>query len=118
MATIATGIAILWSFVQGSPAALLFIVFALTSLFLFTESDSPNPSPKKKMRNVWYRVCGWAILACIALIGLYGLLKYIDKALYDRIGGCNPVFWLEAGAVISFGVALLVKGESFEFLRD
>jgi hypothetical protein len=47
-------------------AALLFIVLALTSLFLFTKSDSPNPSPKKKMRNVWYRACGWAILACIA----------------------------------------------------
>jgi peptidoglycan/LPS O-acetylase OafA/YrhL len=72
-------------------AALLFIVFALTSLLLFTKSDSPNPSPKKKMRNVWYRVCGWAILACIALIGLYGLLQNFDQALYDRIGGCKPV---------------------------
>ena len=92
-------------------------MFALTSLLLFTKSDSPNPSPKKKMRNVWYRVCGWAILVCIALIGAYNLLQNFDKALYDRIGGCKPVFWLEAGAVISFGVAWLVKGESFEFLR-
>jgi len=99
-------------------AALLFIVLALTSLFLFTKSDTPNPSPKKQMGNVWYGVCGWAILACIALIGLHGLLQNFDKALYDRIGGCKPVFWLEAGAVISFGVAWLVKGESFEFLRD
>lgn len=62
---------------------MLFSVLALTSLFLFTKSDSPNPSPKK-MRNVWYRVCGWAILACIALIGVYGLLKHIDKPLYQR----------------------------------
>jgi hypothetical protein len=70
------------------------------------------------MRNTCYRACGWAILACIALIGLYNLLQHFDEALYDRIGSCKPVFWLEAGAVISFGVAWLVKGESFEFLRD
>lgn len=99
-------------------AALLFIVFALTSLFLFTKSDTANPTPKKQLRNTCYRVCGWAILICIALIGLYGLLKHFDSDLYLRIGQYDPVFWLEAGAVISFGISWLVKGESFSFLRD
>jgi hypothetical protein len=102
VATIATGIAILWSFVQGSPAALLFIVLALTSLFLFTKSDSPNPSPKQKMRNVWYTVCGWAILTCKVPRLRSGfrraartprkrlnLLQSFDKALYDRMVVAN-----------------------------
>jgi len=99
-------------------AALLFVVFAMTSLLLFTKSDSSNPTPKKRMRNTCYRVCGWSILACIALIGMYGLLKQFDCELYERIGYYKPVFWLEAGAVVSFGVAWLVKGESFSFIRD
>ena len=99
-------------------AALLFIVLALTSLFLFTKSDATNPTSKKLLRNKCYRVCGWAILICIALIGIYGLLKHFDLALYTRIGDCEPVFWLEGGAVVSFGIAWLVKGESFAFLRD
>lgn len=105
-------------YLHWTCAALLFIVLALTSLCLFTKSDSPDLSPKKKTRNAFYKVCGWAMLACIALIGLYNLLKFVDEALYDRIGSCQPVFWLEAGAVVSFGVAWLVKGESFQFLRD
>ena len=99
-------------------AALLFIVFALTSLFLFTKSDATKLTAKKQLRNTCYRVCGWAILICIALIGVYGLLNHFDSDLYHRIGQYDPVFWLEAGAVISFGVSWLVKGESFSFLRD
>src|SRR5437764_2771015 len=49
---------------------------------------------------------------------MYGLLKQFDCELYERIGYYKPVFWLEAGAVVSFGVAWLVKGESFSFIRD
>lgn len=99
-------------------AALLFIVLALTSLLLFTKSDNSNPTAKKRLRNRCYRVCGWSMLSCIALIGVYGLLKKFDGALYDQLGLYKPVFWLEAGAVVSFGVAWLVKGETFEFIRD
>jgi hypothetical protein len=99
-------------------AALLFITLALTSLLLFTKSDRSNPTAKKRLRNTLYRVCGWAMLICIALIGAYNLLERIDASLYRQIGFYKPVFLLEAGAVISFGIAWLVKGESFNFIRD
>jgi hypothetical protein len=99
-------------------AAWLFIVLALTSLLLFTKSSSSNPTAKKELRNTWYRVCGWAILGCIALIGGYNLVGMFDQVLYERMGLFKPVFWLEAGAVVAFGVAWLVKGETFEFVRD
>ena len=95
-------------------AALLFIVLALTSLLLFTRSDTPQPTAKKTTRNTFYRVCGWAILACIALIGV---LK-IAPALATHVDPYKPVFWLEAGAVVSFGISWLVKGETFSFIRD
>jgi hypothetical protein len=45
-------------------------------------------------------------------------LDKIDHALYSQIGSHEPVFWLEAIAVISFGIAWLVKGETFAFIRD
>lgn len=98
-------------------AALLFFVLALTSLLLFTKSSSDVPTPRKLLRNTFYKVCGWSILICIALIGVYGLMKHFDPQLYDQLGIYKPVFWLEAIAVVSFGVAWLVKGETFEFLR-
>jgi hypothetical protein len=95
-------------------AALLFIVLALTSLLLFTKSETPQPAGKKAARNACYRFCGWTMLVCIALIGVLKL----DKTLADRIAGGKPVFWLEAIAVVSFGISWLVKGETFAFIRD
>jgi hypothetical protein len=99
-------------------AALLFIVLALTSLLLFTKSNAPEPSIKKLRRNACYKLCGWAILLCVALIGAYNLIGKFDESLYTKIGAYNPVFWLEAGAVVFFGIAWLVKGETFAFIRD
>ena len=97
-----------------TSAALLFLVLAVTSLLLFTRSDTQNPTGKKARRNAFYRGCGWAILVSIALIGL---LK-IRPTLAARIDGLKPIFWLETVAVVSFGISWLVKGETFSFLRD
>jgi len=99
-------------------AALLFIILALTSLFLFTKSNTRNPTAKKRIRNTCYKICGCAILTCIALIGAYNLLDKFDSLLYAQIGSYKPVFWFEAGAIVSFGIAWLVKGETFGFIRD
>jgi len=60
-------------------AALLFFVLALMCLFLFTKSDAVNRTPKKRRRNKFYVVCGCTILACIALIGVYSLVKHFDS---------------------------------------
>lgn len=54
------------------------------------------------------------MLVCIALIGV---LK-IAPTLAARLDSYKPVFWLEAGAVVSFGISWLVKGETFSFIRD
>jgi hypothetical protein len=101
-------------YLHWTCAALLFTDLALTSLLLFTRSDTPKPMGKKARRNKFYRFCSWTMLVCM---GLIGLLK-IAPTLAARVDGYKPVFWLETGVVVSFGVAWLVKGETFGFVRD
>jgi hypothetical protein len=99
-------------------AALLFIDLARMCLRLFTKTDAVNPTPKKLRRNKFYVACGCTIFACIALIGVYSLLKQFDWPLAARLGWLKPVFWLESGSVLAFAIAWLVKGETFSFIRD
>jgi len=88
-------------------AALLFITLAYFSLFLFTRTD-PNKTPtrQKLQRNVVYRVSGYIMLACIALIVVAALPPI--KAMVEQLA---PRFWLEGIAIVAFGVSWLIKGE-------
>jgi hypothetical protein len=99
-------------------AALLFIVLARMCLKLFIKTDAANPTPRKLLRNKFYIACGRTILACIALIGVYSLLKHFDWPLAAKLDCYHPIFWLEAGSVWAFAIAWLVKGETFSFIRD
>jgi hypothetical protein len=92
--------------VHWSSAALLFLTLAYFCLALFTQTAG-NPTPQKRQRNTVYRVCGYAILACILLIAVVNFVPTVSSLVQSL----HPVFWLESGAVISFGVAWLTKGE-------
>src|ERR1043166_2109041 len=93
-------------------AALLFLTLACISLFLFTKMDPIKPpTPKKLQRNVVYRVSGYIMLACIALIVVAALPPI--KAMVEQF---SPRFWLEAIAIVAFGVSWLTKGEAI--LKD
>jgi uncharacterized membrane protein SirB2 len=92
--------------VHWSCAGLLFVTLAYFCLKLFTETKG-HPTRQKRQRNVVYRVCGWVILACIGLIAVVNLVPSAGQA----VQGARPVFLLESGAVIAFGVAWLTKGE-------
>jgi hypothetical protein len=93
-------------------AALLFLTLAYFSLMLFTETD-PNKTPtrQKLKRNVVYRVSGYIMLACIALIAVAALPPI--KAMVERF---EPRFWLESIAIVAFGISWLTKGEAI--LKD
>jgi hypothetical protein len=93
-------------------AALLFLTLAYFSLMLFTETD-PNKTPtrQKLKRNVVYRVSGYIMLACIALIAVAALPPI--KSLVERF---EPRFWLESIAIVAFGISWLTKGEAI--LKD
>jgi hypothetical protein len=95
-----------------SCAALFYLTVAFISIVLFTKtSEGSVPTPQKLQRNTVYRVCGFAILACISLILLFELLP--NKTALEKL---TPVFWLESIASAAFGVSWLVKGETI--LKD
>lgn len=101
--------------VSGSPrdkvvhfvsATGLFLVLSYFSLRLFTLSGATQ-TPQKLIRNRIYRTCGYIMLACIVLIGLYHAFgKHTVLATW------KPVFWLESLALWAFGVSWFVKGET------
>jgi hypothetical protein len=95
-----------------SCAALFYLTVALISIVLFTKTSADKiPTPRKLQRNAVYRVCGFAILACISLILVFEFLP--DKTSLERF---TPVFWLESIASVAFGVSWLIKGETL--LKD
>ncbi len=99
--------------IHFAAAAVFFIVLAVMSLFLFTRSDQPEPTPQKLWRNRIFRVCGLTILASIALIAV-GKLAFSD-AWEQRT---SFVFWMETIAVIAFGISWLTKAEVLFGDRD
>jgi uncharacterized membrane protein HdeD (DUF308 family) len=95
-------------------AALLFLTLAYFCFFLFTNTAEKGKETRKKLhRNRVYRICGGVILASIALIVLF---KLTDHPYL--VGGLGAMFCFETTALLAFGVAWLVKGETFAFVRD
>jgi hypothetical protein len=95
-------------------AALFFATLIYFSLFLFTKtSPSRPPSARKLQRNRVYRWCGYIMIVCIAAIAVYSIVPDTATAGIARL---QPVFWLEAIAVMAFGVSWLTKGEAI--LKD
>lgn len=84
-------------------AAAFFALLAWFCLVLFTRDDGA-PTRRKSLRNSIYRACGIAILACMGLAVVTGAL------------GIDALFWLESLAVLAFGLAWFVKGDTV--LRD
>jgi hypothetical protein len=89
----------------------LFLTVAYFCLYLFTLTSATEMTPHKVIRNRVYMVCGWVILACIALCTV---TKIMESS--PLLKGFHPIFWFESLAVMAFGVAWLVKGELF--LKD
>lgn len=89
-------------------ASAFFLTLAYFSLVLFRKTNpAKQMTGRKKERNVVYTVCGYTILACIALVAVdFAFLK--DSA----VQAIDPVFWLESAAVLAFGISWLTKGET------
>ncbi len=99
-------------------AAGFFLTLAYFSLFLFTKSDGEK-TRKKLQRNFVYKACGYVILLAIALIGLVGLILYLEllpEPTVRMVMSLDPLFWLESIAIVAFGVSWFVKGEAI--LKD
>ena len=93
-------------------AAGFFLTLAFFSLVLFRKTDPTRaPTRRKLQRNAVYTLCGYTILVCLALIVVIAFLS--SDSPVKRL---DPVFWLEAAAVVAFGVSWLTKGEAI--LKD
>lgn len=93
-------------------AALFLLTLAFFSLVLFRKTDlTKPPTRRKQQRNVVYTVCGYTMLACIALIAVVALLPGNTP-----VKDLDPAFWLESIAVVAFGISWLTKGEAI--LKD
>lgn len=110
----ATGTEQIIGYIHLGFAALFFFVLIYFSLYLFTKSDPAKPpTPNKLQRNRVYKICGRTMAACIVLITVYFLLP---REIAASLSSLNPVYWLEAMAIIFFGISWLTKGEAI--LKD
>jgi hypothetical protein len=96
-------------YIHFACAALFFLTLIYFSLFLFTRTDKKKPAREKLKRNKVYRVCGYIMIICLALIGIYYLLPGGARSSLETL---KPVFWLEAIAIWAFGVSWLTKGDT------
>lgn len=118
----AIGVSVFPAAPQGSPTAQemvigsLHLVFAMCffsllaffALVLFRKMDQSAPAtPRKRQRNAIYLVCGIAIVICIVL--LFVVQRLVSAPWLHPL---HPVFWLESLAILAFGVAWFVKGET------
>jgi hypothetical protein len=69
--------------------------------FRFSALTPASPTRQKLQRNKVYKLCGAAMLVAFVAIGLLAL---------KNKGG--SIFWPETVAVVAFGVAWLVKGQT------
>ena len=94
-------------------AFLFFCTLIYFSLFLFTKTGTAIPSKKKLQRNIVYKTCGYIMIICILLIAIIFILP---GSIKSHIEALKPVFWLEALAILAFGVSWITKGEAI--LKD
>jgi len=87
-------------------AVLFFGLLALNILWLFTKGESGTP--KKKLRNLIYMICGWGIVGSFALTAIGLIFNFHDMWIWI----------MEAVMLILFGGAWLTKGKAIKILND
>ncbi len=85
-------------------AVVFFCLLAYNSLFLFTKNNG-NMTKKKRIRNIFYRICGIGMLFAMVLMPLP--IKFPAKT-----------WWVEMFALTFFGLSWLIKGNAVRFLND
>jgi hypothetical protein len=85
--------------IHNISACVFFVLLAFNILILFTKSG-PNPTKAKLQRNRIYRICGTGIVAFMVSQVIFTLVPIVGP--YTMVN--------EAGMLLCFGVAWLIKG--------
>lgn len=104
-----TDAAIVVGYVHIACAGVFFLTLALFCLWLFRRSATPL-TPRQRQRHQVYIASGVIILLCLAAMVVFGML--LEAETRDLL----PALWLEAVAILAFGVSWLVKGQTL--LKD
>jgi hypothetical protein len=101
-------------YVHLAFAALFFSTLTYFSLFLFTKTNPNKPPTNRKLqRNTVYKICGYTMATCILLMVIYSPLS---KGIASPLRSLKPIYWLEALAILAFGISWFTKGETI--LKD
>jgi hypothetical protein len=95
-------------------AGAFFLTLAYFCLGLFCKTDqNREPTSRKFLRNRIYKICGYLIIGCIALITVFNFFFQETP-----VSNLNPVFWLESLAIWAFGWSWFTKGEGITLVND
>lgn len=101
-----------FGYIHTAFATLMFLALAYFCVFLFRRSAPERPiTRQKRHRNRIYGACGLVIVICIVF-----MVSLAITASLHRRRPSPALFWSEAVALASFGVAWLTKGKGI--LRD
>lgn len=89
------------------------IYFALALFVKTNKTKEQLEGTRKAKRNLIYRICGYTMIVCMALIIIYFLLPYETRLALRFL---HPIFWLESISIWAFGFSWLTKGETI--LKD
>lgn len=71
--------------------------------------------PTKRARNILYSLTGGTIILCIIVLGVKSLIGNAPDSTWNAM---RLTFWIEAIALLAFGIAWLAKGRVFPALND
>lgn len=96
------------NYLHTACAGLFFLLLAFNSFYLFTKTGNSPMTPRKRIRNRIYRICGAGML--------FFEFIFVCLVVFDAPGYCTMI--VEIILLHFFGISWLVKGEAFPFLND
>jgi uncharacterized membrane protein len=94
-----------------SFAATFLISLAIMSLVYFPKTNASSKRDEGKLtskakRNIVYKICGWVMISCVVILGLYFAFK-------PDLNKFPVIFVFETIAISAFAISWLTKGETF-----
>lgn len=89
------------NWIHNICALVFFVLLAYNVLFLFTKSSGIK-TRNKKIRNFIYRICGIGMLVSMICLFIFN--------------GYSVIWWVEAIALMFFGIAFLTKADIYPWL--